>query len=77
MKRTTIYFDPDLEVEIKAEVRRTGVPMSELIREAVREYLAKAWPEAPPGAGSFASGRADGADRAEELLEETGFGGDR
>ncbi|MDH3403887.1 MAG: ribbon-helix-helix domain-containing protein [Acidobacteriota bacterium] len=77
MKRTTIYFDPDLEAELKAEVRRSRRPMAELIREAVREYLARATAASPPGVGGFASGRSDGADRAEEILAETGFGARR
>lgn len=77
MKRTTIYFDPELEALLKAEVLRRGRPMAELVREALRAYLVQSPPAPPPGAGEFASGRADGADRSEELLAETGFGGGR
>lgn len=74
MKRTTIYFEPELEALLKAETLRRKKPMAELVREAVRQYLAPARPTPPPGAGTFSSGRRDTADRAEDALAETGFG---
>jgi len=74
VKRTTIYFEPELEAQLKAETLRRKKPMAELVREAVREYLVRSRPVAPPGAGAFASGRDDVAERAEEVLAETGFG---
>ena len=74
MKRTTIYLEPELEAQLKAETLRRGQPMAELVREAVRDFLTRSKPSAPPGAGAFASGRADTAERAEEILAETGFG---
>jgi len=76
MKRTTLYLPPDLEVRLKLEGQRRGRPMAELVREAVVAYLAVDQPPGPPGAGAFASGHTDTADRAEELLGETGFGED-
>ena len=77
MKRTTIYFEPELEALIKAEMLRRKQPMAELVREAVRAYLVRSSPEAPPGQGAFASGFTDTADRNEDLLSETGFGAGR
>jgi hypothetical protein len=77
MKRTTIYLEPELEMLLKLEVLRQKKPMAELVREAVRTYVARTPGNLPPGAGKFASGRADTADRAEELLAQTGFGTDR
>jgi hypothetical protein len=74
MKRTTIYLEPDLEALLKAETLRRRQPMAELIRQALREYLARARPAPPPGAGAFASGKSDTAERAEEILSSTGFG---
>lgn len=74
MKRTTIYFEPELEVLLKAETLRRKQPMAELVREAVREYLVRSSPAPPPGAGAFASGTADTAERSEDILSETGFG---
>lgn len=77
MKRTTIYFEPDLEAQLKAETLRQGRPMADLVREAVHQYLARTNSPPPPGAGAFASGEGDGAERAEELLAETRFGARR
>jgi hypothetical protein len=76
MKRTTIYLAPDLEVRLKMEALRRKQPMAEFVREAVEAYLSSDPVDGPPGAGAFASGRADTADRAEELLAATGFGAD-
>lgn len=74
MKRTTIYLDPGLELRLKTEGLRRHQPMAELVREAVEAYLSAGPAEGPPGAGAFASGRHDTADRVEEILAETGFG---
>ena len=77
MKRTTIYLDPELELGLKAEAARRRQPMAELIREAVRSYLADEPAREPPGIGAFASQFEDTAERAEEVLAETGFGEER
>jgi hypothetical protein len=77
MKRTTIYLEPELEMRLKMEGLRRKQPMASLVREAVQAYLAHAPTAGPPGAGAFASGRKDTADRAEAVLSETGFGGVR
>jgi|SRR6185436_14145294 len=73
MKRTTIYFEPELEVLLKMEMLRRKQPMAEIVREAVYAYVTREPRRAPPGAGQFASGRADTAERAEAVLEETAF----
>lgn len=74
MKRTTIYLDPELEVRLKLEMQRRKQPMAMLVREAVEAYLTGSSAGGPPGAGAFASGRRDTAERAEDVLVETGFG---
>lgn len=74
MKRTTIYLEPELEVLLKLEMQRQKRPMAELVREAVYAYVTRAPRQIPPGAGAFASGHTDTATRAEEILDETGFG---
>jgi hypothetical protein len=74
MKRTTIYLDPGLELRLKAEGLRRKQPMAELVREAVEVYLTREPDGGPPGAGAFASGRRDTADRVDEVLTGTGFG---
>ena len=73
MKRTTIYFAPELEMRLKREMVRRGQPMAELVREAVEAYLASDEAGGPPGGGDFASGHRDTAARAEELIGELGF----
>jgi hypothetical protein len=75
MKRTTIYFEPELEVLLKLEMLRQGRPMAEIVRDALRAYVTRQPRKAPPGAGAFSSGKANTADRAEQVLAETGFGG--
>ena len=77
MKRTTLYLPPDIEVRLKLEGQRRGQPMAELVREAVVAYLSADAPDGPPGAGAFASGHKDTADRAEALLGELAFGEDQ
>ena len=77
MKRTTIYLDPGLELRLKAEGLRRKQPMAELVREAVEVYLTREPDGGPPGAGAFASGRRDTADRVDDVLTETGFGAPR
>ena len=74
MKRTTVYFEPELEVLLKLEALRQKRPMAELVREAVHAYVTREPRKVPPGAGAFASGHAGTADRAEEILAATGFG---
>jgi hypothetical protein len=49
-------------------------PMAELVREAVQAYVTREPTRLPPGAGEYGSGRGDTADRAEQLLDETGYG---
>ena len=76
MKRTTIYLDPELEIQLKLEALRQKRPMAEVIREALRSHLSQRPKGLPPGGGAFDSGYTDTAERAEELLGELGFGED-
>ena len=75
MKRTTIYLDAELEVLLKLEMLRQKRPMAEIVREAVQAYVSRERRAPPPGAGAFSSGHTDTADRAEDILAKTGFGG--
>lgn len=77
MKRTTIYFEPELEALLKAETIRRNRPMAEIVREAVREYIVRSSPAPPPGAGEFASGVENTAEESERVLAATGFGARR
>ena len=77
MKRTTLYLEPELEVLVKMESLRRKQPMAEIVRAALRSYLAREPGQVPPGAGAFASGRKDTAGKAEEVLAKVRFGQDR
>ena len=77
MKRTTIYLETELELQLKLETLRRKQPMAELIREALRSYLSGAPATAPPGAGAFKSGRKDTADRVDVHLAKLRFGAGR
>ena len=70
MKRTTIFIDEPLERDLKARAERERRPMAELVREAVREYMAhdSAAAPLPRFVGVGRSGRTDTAERHEELL---------
>jgi hypothetical protein len=74
MKRTTIYLEPELEMRLKVEGLRRKQPMASLVREAVEAYLGGGPLTGPPGAGAFASGGRDTADRVDDVLAQTGFG---
>lgn len=74
MKRTTIYLAPELEMLLKSEMLRQNRPMAEIVREAVEAYLTREPRQPPPGAGAFASGHVDTAERTEAILDDTGFG---
>lgn len=75
MKRTTIYLEPELEVLLKLEVLKQGRPMAEIVREAVQAYVTREPGRLPPGAGAFASGKRDTAEHVDQVLAETGYGG--
>ena len=74
MKRTTIYLEPELEVLLKLEMTRQKRPMAEIVREAVYAYVTRSPRRSPPGAGAFASGRADTAEDVDAALSASGFG---
>lgn len=77
MRRTTVYFDPELELLLKREARRAKRPMADVVREAVRAYVSDGPTRRPPGAGAFASGRKDTAARADAWLRKSRFGESR
>jgi len=40
MERTTLYLPTDLQRALRDESRRRGLPQAELVRSALRSYLA-------------------------------------
>ena len=47
MKRTTVLFPDDVEARLRLEARRRGVPMAEVVREAVERHLPAPEPGRP------------------------------
>jgi hypothetical protein len=74
MRRTTVYLEAETDLLLKQEAMRRKQPVAELIREALDGYVHRARSRLPPGIGAFDSGHTDTAERAEEILRETGFG---
>jgi hypothetical protein len=73
VRRTTITLDEETEALLRAESRRTGQPMSAVIRDALRERYQRGAP-ASRHAGAFRSGRTDTAEDVDRALQETGYG---
>ena len=66
-------MDPQIERELQALAYQRGQPVAALVREALAQYVVAARDSAPRRLGFAAagrSGRADVADRHEELLFE-------
>ena len=74
MKRTTVYLESETDLLLKREAARRRRPVAELVREALDGYVHRSRSRMPPGIGGFDSGHRDTAERAEEILRETGFG---
>jgi hypothetical protein len=74
MRHAKAHLDPEGELLQRLEAARSEKSV-ERLREDLRKYLSqKPRPDLPPGAGAFDSGHSDTAERAEEILKETGFG---
>ena len=70
MKRTTIFVPEALERDLQLYARQEGKPTAAVVREALAAYIArKVTAQALPSfAAAFDSGRADTAERHEEIL---------
>lgn len=76
MRHAKVHLDPERELLLLEAAR--SEKSEERLREDLRKYLSRTpQPGLPPGAGAFDSGHTDTAERAEEILRETGFGQDR
>jgi len=67
MKRTTIMLPDDVEERLRREARRRGVPLAQVVREAVERHL----PAPEPGRrlSFFAFGEGGPADASERVDE--------
>ncbi len=70
MKRTTIFADDDLLIELKELSREEGRSVAELVREALQEFIVRKKPDARKLSfiGIGRSGKKNIAARHEELL---------
>ncbi|MGW3423815.1 ribbon-helix-helix domain-containing protein [Streptomyces phaeochromogenes] len=75
LKRTTVYLEDEDLRDLKATASRKGVSEAELIREGVRLAIARnrVWDE-PAGLPVLDSGDPTFAERADDILHDTGFG---
>lgn len=72
----SIRLDQETEAALRRRLAGEGMPVSEFIREAIREKLARGPDEASPYAigeslfGRYSSGETDRSQRRKELLRE-------
>lgn len=67
MKRTTVMLPDELEARLRLEARRRGVPVAEVVREAVERHLPAPEPGRP--LAFFAVGEGGPADASERVDE--------
>jgi hypothetical protein len=70
MRRTSVLLDPHILTELERLARRSGVPTSHVIREAMERYVAEASENDTtlPSFVGIGSGPGDVAGRDEEIL---------
>jgi predicted transcriptional regulator len=70
MKRTTVYLEEDLNLELKRLADQQGRPQAELIREALRNYAQanRSSRAVPEWVGLGQSGVGNLSERVDELL---------
>jgi hypothetical protein len=67
MKRTTVMLPDDLEARLRFEARRKGVPIAEVVRDAVERHLPA--PETGRPLSFFGVGEGGPADASERVDE--------
>ena len=70
MKRTTVMFPDDVEARLRHEARRRGVPIAQIVREAVERELPA--PESGRPLSFFGIGEGGPADASERVDEYVG-----
>lgn len=71
MKRTSLFIDEAMERDLHALAERKGAPVSALVRESLRRYLAEKYGRQKFSLrflGAGRGGRKDVAERHEQLL---------
>lgn len=70
MKRTTVMFPNDVDARLRLEARRRGVPLAQIVREAVERELPA--PESGRPLSFFGIGEGGPADASERVDEYVG-----
>jgi hypothetical protein len=69
MKRTTVMLPDELESQLRFEARRRGVPIAQIVREAVEREFAAVEPGQPLAFfGIGEGGPADASERVDEYV---------
>jgi hypothetical protein len=69
MKRTTVMFPEEVDRRLRLEARRRGVPVAEVVREAVERHLPPAEPGQPLSFfGVGEGGPADASERVDDYV---------
>jgi len=69
MKRTTVMFPDEVDARLRLEARRRGIPIAEVVREAVECHLPAPEPGRPLSFfGVGAGGPADASERVDEYV---------
>jgi hypothetical protein len=74
VNKTTIYLPDDLREAVKRVAQTRGVPEAEVIRDAIRQVVARERPK--PKFGLFSSGGGDGGESIARNVDKylKGFG---
>ncbi len=73
MKKTSIYIEPDVDIALARRAAAEGTTKADLIRRALRDAASGSVRVKPTGRGVF-TGPGDLASRADQHLEQSGFG---
>jgi len=71
MKRTTVFLDEEIDLELRSSARSKGVPAASVLREALDQYFRKGRGAASPRLRFLAAGRSGTqttSERQEKLL---------
>jgi hypothetical protein len=71
--KTTVYLPDDLQIQLEAAARASGESQADLIRDAIRGYLADRPRALPTSIGAYRSGAF--AARDDEAILEAAWGG--
>jgi predicted DNA-binding protein len=68
MKRMTVMLPDDIDSRLRIEARRRGVPVAEIVREAVERHLPHSKQGRPLSFFAIAEGTEDASERVDEIV---------